>query len=136
MHAPFGLSTHLFHDQRLGREHLDAIAAHGFDGIELFATRTHFDYHDRAAADALAGWLEATGLRLYSVHAPIETGYTDGVWGAPLSTATSDAAARGRALDEAKAALALARSVLFRHLGVHLGQPDAPEYDEIPQRAK
>jgi sugar phosphate isomerase/epimerase len=124
MHAPFGLSTHLFHDQRLGREHLDAIAAHGFDGIELFATRTHFDYHDRAAADALAGWLEATGLRLYSVHAPIVTGYTDGVWGAPLSTATSDAAARGRALDEARAALALARTVPFRHLVVHLGQPD------------
>ena len=42
----FGVSTHLFHDQRLDRDHLVEIAAHGIDCIELFATRTHFDYHD------------------------------------------------------------------------------------------
>lgn len=125
MHAPFGLSTHLFHDQRLCREHLEAIAAHGFTGIELFATRTHFDYHDPAAIDALAGWLEATGLRLDSVHAPIAEGLAGTVWGPPLSIASGDAAARTRAVDETLAALALARTVPYRHLVVHLGQPDA-----------
>ena len=62
MHRSFGLSTHLFHDQRLARGHLEAIAAHGFAGIELFATRTHFDYHDPAAAEQLARWLEDTRL--------------------------------------------------------------------------
>lgn len=125
MHAPFGLSTHLFHDQRLCREHLEAIAAHGFTSIELFATRTHFDYHDPAAIDALAGWLEATGLRLDSVHAPIAEGLAGTVWGPPLSIASGDAAARTRAVDETLAALALARTVPYRHLVVHLGQPDA-----------
>lgn len=127
MNASFGLSTHLYHDQRLGREHLDAIAAHGFSGLELFATRTHFDYHDPAAAEALAAWLEATGLRLHSVHAPIVTGYVGGVWGTPFSNAASDGAARGRALDETRAALALARTIPFRHLVVHLGQPDGQQ---------
>jgi S1-C subfamily serine protease len=43
------VSTHLYHSQRLGREHLIEIGAHGFDRIELFATRTHFDYHSPAA---------------------------------------------------------------------------------------
>ena len=45
----FGISTHIYHDRRLGREHLAEIAGYGFDSIELFATRSHFDYRDEAA---------------------------------------------------------------------------------------
>ena len=51
----FGISTHLYHDQRLERGHLAQIAAHGFEAIELFATRSHFDYHDPAAIAELDG---------------------------------------------------------------------------------
>ena len=40
----FGISTHLYHDRRLERAHLAQIAGHGFETIELFATRSHFDY--------------------------------------------------------------------------------------------
>ena len=67
----FGVSTHLFHESRLTREHLVHIAAHGFDAIELFATRSHFDYHDDQAIDRLAEWLSDTRLELHSMHAPI-----------------------------------------------------------------
>ena len=35
----FGISTHLFHQSRLAREHLVQIAGHGFEAVELFATR-------------------------------------------------------------------------------------------------
>ncbi len=77
----FGVSTHLYHDQRLDREHLVEIAAHGFDCVELFATRTHFDYHDAAAVRALAEWLDDTRLTLNSVHAPICASLIDGTWG-------------------------------------------------------
>ena len=45
----FGVSTHLYHGQRLSRDHLLEIAAHGFETIEVFATRTHFDYHNPSA---------------------------------------------------------------------------------------
>ncbi len=62
----YALSTHLFHDQRLARRHLQEAAAHGFGAIELFATRTHFDYHDAAAVAALGEWLRETGLALLS----------------------------------------------------------------------
>ena len=58
----FGVSTHLYHDQRLDREHLVEIAAHGFECVEVFATRTHFDYHDSVAVRTLAEWLEDTRL--------------------------------------------------------------------------
>ena len=121
----FGLSTHLFHDQRLAREHLEAVAAHGFSSIELFATKTHFDYHDPPAIEALASWLETTRLTLHSVHAPIVEGYTNGVWGATLSNAIGDASARARTLKETRAAVEVARTIPFSYLVVHVGQPDA-----------
>lgn len=120
----FGLSTHLFHDERLSRDHLRAVAAHGFGAIELFATRTHFDYHDPAARDALATWLDETGLALHSVHAPIAEGLVNGVWGPSLSTAAGEAASRQRAVREIEAALAIADRVPFTFLVVHVGVPD------------
>ena len=67
----FGISTHLYHDQRLSREHLAEVASYGFDAVELFATRSHFDYHDRNAIAELASWLRDTGLALHGIHAPI-----------------------------------------------------------------
>ena len=66
----FGVSTHLFHEHRLTRDHLVHIAAHGFEALELFATRAHFDYHDDHAREQLAEWLSDTRLELHSVHAP------------------------------------------------------------------
>lgn len=120
----FGISTHLFHGQRLQREHLAQIAAYGFDSIELFATRSHFDYHDPAAIDVLAGWLADTSLRLHSVHAPI----TDFVHGATwsetsYSTAAADAARRQIAVREAEAVIRMAERLPFEVIVVHLGVP-------------
>ena len=78
---PFGVSTHLYHGQRLTREHLLEIAAHGFEPVELFATRTHFDYHNPAAVADLQQWLAEAGLELHSVHAPIGESFSGGRWG-------------------------------------------------------
>jgi len=119
----FGISTHLFHEHRLSREHLVHIAAHGFEAIELFATRAHFDYHDERAAAELAEWLADTGLELHSVHAPIVGALKGGKWINPFSNATRDEASRKTALHETDAAIALARRVPYRHLVVHLGTP-------------
>jgi sugar phosphate isomerase/epimerase len=119
----FGISTHLYHDRRLDRDHLAQIASYGFEAIELFATRSHFDYHDESAIAALAGWLSETGLSLASVHAPIAASLTNGQWGGALSNALSDNAARQKAVRELEAALQIARSISFDTLSVHLGTP-------------
>ena len=121
----FGVSTHLYHDQRLDREHLVEIAAHGFDCVELFATRSHFDYHDSAAVRLLAEWLEDTRLALNSVHAPICASFIQGAWGEAFSNAITDETQRRRTLAEAAAALAMSLTIPFRHLVVHLGVPDS-----------
>jgi sugar phosphate isomerase/epimerase len=120
----FGISTHLFHDAPLDRAHLQAVADRGFDCVELFATRTHFDYHDEAAAARLGEWLRETGLTLHSVHAPITDSLVKGVWGANFSNAAGDAKKRSLAVQEAEQAIRLARIVPYRYLVVHLGVPN------------
>lgn len=120
----FGISTHLYHDRRLDREHLAQIAGFGFQAIELFATRSHFDYHDPAAVEQLAQWLSETGLRLESVHAPITDRFGEGdKWAATYSTALADNAGRQLAVKEAEAALHIAKRLPFKTLVVHLGTP-------------
>jgi len=123
----FGVSTHLYHAQRLSREHLLEIAAYGFEWVEVFATRTHFDYHNPSAVADLQQWLAEAGLQLRSIHAPTAEGYTGGRWSGSLSLASTDPDARARAVAEAEKALHIARripaAVLVAHLGLPRSQP-------------
>lgn len=125
MTRPFGISTHLYHGERLQRAHLAEIADHGFDAVELFATRAHFDYHDPRAIEMLAGWLHELKLALPSVHAPIVDALPEGRWGRAYSTADRHADAWHATLREMQAALDIARRIPFRFFVVHVGVPDA-----------
>lgn len=119
----FGISTHLFHDQRLSRDHLAQIAGYGFEAVELFATRSHFDYHDGAAIQELHGWLKGAGLRLHSVHLPIFESYGAAGSGTTYSTAVSDSPQRQAAVKEAELALGILRQIPANFVVVHLGTP-------------
>lgn len=119
----FGLSTHLFHGERLGPAHLDAVAAHGFDLVEIFATKTHFDYRDPARVRELRQWLRAAGLEAGTMHAPISEGIEGGVWGRPYSNASTDSPRRQEAIAETRVALDAARELGCHAIVVHLGVP-------------
>ena len=119
----FGVSTHLFHQSRLTRDHLVHIAAHGFETVELFATRTHFDYHDTQAIERLGEWLADTQLELHSVHAPIVEGMVNGRWVGSYSNASGDERRRAAAIAETRAALQIAHRLRYRYLVTHLGMP-------------
>jgi sugar phosphate isomerase/epimerase len=119
----FGISTHLYHERRMERAHLEQVAGYGFEAIELFATRSHFDYHDPAALASLVQWLRDTGVTLHSVHAPITDAFGPDGWKPTWSLALMDAAARAASVREAAAALGIARHVPFDTLVVHLGTP-------------
>jgi sugar phosphate isomerase/epimerase len=135
----FGVSTHLFHEHRLTRDHVVHIAAHGFDSIELFATRAHFDYHDERAVAELREWLADTRMTLHSVHAPIVEAIRGGQWVGSYSIASGDETRRKAAIAEATAALAVARQLPYRYLVVHLGMPTGqqiPPGDNQPDAAR
>ena len=118
-----GISTHLYHDRRLERGHLAQIAGYGFETIELFATRSHFDYRSDPAVADLGRWLKETGLMLNSVHAPI----TD-IFGGPgprttYSNAVTANDRREAAVRETEAALGIAKTIPFDVMVLHLGTP-------------
>jgi sugar phosphate isomerase/epimerase len=119
----FGVSTHLYHNYRLSREHLLEIAAHGFEAVEVFATRTHIDYHNPTVIADLQQWLAEAGLRLHGVHAPIGESYEGGRWGPPLNVASPDPGTRARAMQETERALQIARRIPFGVFVTHLGLP-------------
>ena len=119
----FGVSTHLYHAQRLTRNHLLEIAAHGFECVEVYATRTHFDYHSPSAVADLQGWLADAKLELSSIHAPTAESFTGGRWGGTLSLASTDPDARAHAVSETEKALYIARRLPVPVLVAHLGVP-------------
>ena len=104
----FGVSTHLFHQSRLAREHLVDIAGHGFEAVELVASRAHFDYSDPSAVQSLGEWLSDTRLELHSVHAPAD--------------------------DDARGALAIAGTLPFPYLIVHPGR--ARDIESLAETAR
>lgn len=134
----FGVSTHLFHEHRLLRDHLVHIAGHGFEAVEIFATRSHFDYHSPEAVSELAEWLADTRLELHSVHAPAFESLRQGRWVGPLSNASANESRRLAAVAEARAALSIATQVPFRYLVMHVGNPtgDATAEDNQPDAAR
>ena len=109
----FAISTSLYRQRRLAREHLQEIAAHGFTALELFASRLHLDYHNDAVVADLQQWLAEARLGLTSVHAPPTEG----------SLASADAKEREIALAETEHALHIARRIPFRNFIIHLGRP-------------
>jgi len=119
----FGVSTHLYHAQRLSRDHLLEIAAHGFETVELFATRSHFDYDNPATVADLQQWLAEAGLTLHSVHAPVGERFSGAGWSGLWSLASSDADARAIAVRETEAALHVARRIPIDVFVMHLGLP-------------
>lgn len=130
----YGISTHLYHAVRLKKAHLEDIAAAGFEAVEVFATRSHVDYHDPAALDELAGWLGELNLRLHGIHAPIMDGFGRGdTWqGRSYSLASSDQARRQEAVRETIQALELARRVPVEVTVLHLGVPRGHGADAGP----
>jgi sugar phosphate isomerase/epimerase len=117
----FGVSTHLYHGQRLSRDHLLEIARHGFEAVEVFATRTHFDYHNPAAVADLQQWLADAGLTLHGIHAPVMEAFEGGREIGALSLANADPDGRAKAVAEAEFALHIARRIPVKVLVTHLG---------------
>ena len=131
----FGVSTYLHQGQRLSREHLLEIAAHGFETIELFATPTHFDYENPSAVADLQQWLAAAGLTLHAVHAPVATAAPGGPSVGALSLASRDAAARTQAVAAARHAIHIARRIPVAVVVAHLGVARTDERSAADGRA-
>lgn len=120
---PRALSTSLFHHKVLGAGLLDQIARAGFDQIEIYCARQHFDYTNPNHVREIAGWFAGSPVRLHSLHAPVSRDPEGTSHHAVVSIAFLERQRRQDSMDEIKRALELAERVPFRYLVTHLGIP-------------
>src|SRR5271157_2368400 len=116
------LSTYMFVSRKLTTELLSQIAEAGFEAVEIFGTRGHFDYTTKQEVQAMAGALSQHGLMLASLHAPTSRDLSatrEG--GSPLSVAEVERVRRIEAMDELKRVIDVAEDLPFSRLILHMG---------------
>lgn len=118
------LSTYLFVSRRLNTELLGQIAVAGFEALEIFATRSHFDYTSNQEVQSISSALAQHHLALASLHAPTSRDLSatrEG--GAPLSITEVERVRRIEAMDELKRVIDVAEDLPYSRLILHMGGP-------------
>src|SRR3974390_3627539 len=116
------LSTYLFVSKKLTPELLAQISAARFAGLEIFATRSHFDYATQSEVRNMAMALADNRLRVLSLHAPTSRDvdiHREG--SSPLSITEVERVRRIEAMDELKRVLDAAQDLPFARLTLHMG---------------
>jgi sugar phosphate isomerase/epimerase len=116
------LSTYLFISRKLTREVLGQISAAGFQGVEIFCSRSHFDYASKTEVREMAMALSDHRLSLSSLHAPTSRDLSatrEG--GQPLSICEVERVRRIEAMDELKRAIDVADELPFPRMIFHMG---------------
>ena len=116
------LSTYLFISKKLTSEMLGQIAEADFQGIEIFCTRSHFEYTMKPEIRAMASALEAHRLQLVSLHAPTSRDLSAmRESGAPLSICEVERVRRIEAMDELRRVIDVADDLPYARLILHMG---------------
>jgi sugar phosphate isomerase/epimerase len=116
------LSTYLFVSKKLTPELLAQISVARFEGLEIFATRSHFDYATQSEVRNMAMALADNRLKLLSLHAPTSRDmdiHREG--SSPLSITEVERVRRIEAMDELKRVLDVAQDLPFARLILHMG---------------
>lgn len=119
-----GLSTHLFVEEQLSLERLKEVRAFGFETLEVFAVKPHFDYQDKKLVADLAIWLRDQGNFLQSLHTPFCMDYQARASCEWLSIADPERLRREKAVDEIRRSLEFSEKVSFPLAVVHMGAPE------------
>jgi sugar phosphate isomerase/epimerase len=116
------LSTYLFVSRKLTPETLEQISLCGFQALEIFATRSHFDYTSKEEVRLVAQVLADHRLKLVSLHAPTSRDLSVNREGAtPLSITEVERVRRVEAMDELKRVLDSSEDLPFSRMILHMG---------------
>jgi sugar phosphate isomerase/epimerase len=116
------LSTYLFVSRKLTPELLGQISEAKFQGIEIFCSRSHFEYAAKTEVRAMAGALEAHKLHLVSLHGPTSRDMSaTRESGTPLSICEVERVRRIEAMDELKRVIDVADDLPYARLILHMG---------------
>jgi sugar phosphate isomerase/epimerase len=116
------LSTYLFISKKLNRELLAQVRGAGFEAVEIFASRSHFDYTTRDEVRGIRQALADHQLTLNSLHAPTSRDLSaNREGGSPLSITEVERVRRIEAMDELKRVIDVAEDLPFARMILHMG---------------
>jgi sugar phosphate isomerase/epimerase len=122
------ISSYVHIKKRLHPGLLDAFARGGAQGIEIFAARGHFNYHEKEHVKEIGGWFKTAQVEFHSMHSPIYPSNDSRSGAPPLNIVDLEKRNRIDAMDEIKRAIEVAEYAPFRFLVQHIGRTD--EYDD------
>jgi sugar phosphate isomerase/epimerase len=118
----FGISTQIYRGKALTVDLLESIRKAGYERIELFANRPHFDFHNRSLLRSIGRWFSENALPSPSVHLPFIENVSplEKIW---ISVLEPERRLREDAMDQIKRALELVDHVALSYVVMHLGNP-------------
>src|SRR6266481_5646385 len=121
----FGISTQIYRGQVVTVDLLESIRRAGYERIELFANRPHFDFHNRSLLRSIGRWFSENQLPAPSMHLPFieNVGPLEKIW---ISVLEPERRLREAAMDQMKRALELVDHVALSYVVMHLGNPKEP----------
>jgi len=123
-----GISTHAFAYNELTPEIIKLIAASGFESVELYTHKPHFNFDDGAAVDSIAKSLRENGLKLNSIHCPFYRQIKEAKDGKWLNITSSSEERRRESIDWTKRAIGLAEKINFKYAVLHFGDITDQEF--------
>jgi sugar phosphate isomerase/epimerase len=124
----WALSTYLIRQSSLGARQLDQIVSAGFDSVEIYGDRGHFDYTNPSQIREIAQWANSSDGRINALHGPLSRNAQGTSPHSMVSIAFLDRQRRQDSMDEIKRALETAEHAPIKYLILHLGV-DGEEFD-------
>jgi sugar phosphate isomerase/epimerase len=108
----FAVSTQVFENDVVSQHHLELFKECGFDHVEIFLNKPHFDWSDSAYVNSMHAAIERLGLSVCGVHAP---------WMPSADIASLDNQEREHSIRDVKMAVDLLHRLGGRVLVIHPG---------------
>lgn len=116
------VSTQIFMREKLGGKIAAAVRAAGFDAVEIYGIKPHFDCADEKGAEEIAAAFRDEGVFFSAIHAPFydnsATASGESRW---LSIASLNEKLRRKSLDRVAESIRAAEIIGAKNVVVHFG---------------
>jgi sugar phosphate isomerase/epimerase len=116
-----GISTHAFAYNRLDAGIIALIAEAGFDAVELYMHKPHFDFEDSKSVKEVHDALKKHNLKVNSIHCPFYRQIEEAKKGRWLNIASTDETLRAESVEWIKKSISTAEKINFEFAVIHFG---------------
>ncbi len=125
-----GISTHAFAYNILEAGILSYISTSGFDAVELYMHKPHFNFDDEEIVNEIADSLKENDLKVNSIHCPFYRQIAEAKDGKWLNICSSNKIIRSETLDWVKRSISLAEKIPFEYAVLHFGDINDREFSD------